>query len=88
MVRNLDWTAPAKLFFWPAENGSEEEAIYDTLRDAVRAAREGDGGSAWIITESGSILNPRMIAVLVEEQAEERRRRRPTFNPFAWARAA
>lgn len=87
MVRNLDWAAPAKLFFWPAENGSEEEAIYATLGDAIRAAREGEFGSAWIITESGSILNPRMIAALVEEQAAQRRRR-PTFNPFAWAKAA
>lgn len=88
MVRDVDWKAPAKLFFWPAENGSEEEAIYGTLGDAIRAAREGECGSAWIITESGSILNPRMIAALVEEQAEQRRRRRPTFNPFAWAKAA
>ena len=88
MVRDLDWTAPAKLFFWPAENGSEEEAIYDTLADAVRAAREGECGAAWIVTEGGAILNPRMIAALVEERAEQRRRRRPAFNPFAWAKAA
>lgn len=88
MVRDVDWNAPAKLFFWPAENGSEEEAIYDTLGDAIQASREGESGVAWIITESGSILNPRMIAVLIEEQAEQRRRRRSTFNPFAWAKAA
>jgi hypothetical protein len=61
MARTYDWTAPAKLFFWPADNGADEEVVYPTLASALRAAAEGDAASAWIITQEGDILNPKMI---------------------------
>lgn len=87
MARKYDWAAPAKLFFWPAEDGSEEEAVYATLDDALKAAGEGDSAHAWIITRDGEILNPRLIETLCEELAERRRGRRAR-SLFAWARAA
>lgn len=89
MARSFNWAAPAKLFFWPADDGSEEEAVYSTLDDALRAAGEGDTDHAWIITEAGEILNPRVIATLREELEERRRARRsPSRGLFGWARAA
>jgi hypothetical protein len=89
MARNYDWKAPAKLFFWPAEDGSEEEAVYPTLRDALRAAGEGEVGSAWIITRDGDILNPRLIATLLEDLERPRRAKKQASFPFlGWARAA
>ena len=89
MACRYDWAAPAKLFFWPAEDGSEEEAIYATLDDALRAAGEGEGEHAWIITQDGDILNPRVIAALREELAERRRgRASKRFSLLGWARAA
>lgn len=86
-MARYDWAAPAKLFFWPADDGSEEEAVYPTLDDALRAAGEGDREHAWIITQDGDILNPRMIEALREELAE-RRRGRKARSLFGWARAA
>lgn len=88
-MSRYNWAAPAKLFFWPADDGSEEEALYPTLDDALRAAGEGDADHAWIITQDGDILNPRMIETLREELAERRRghRARPR-GLFGWARAA
>ncbi len=86
-----DWAAPARLFFWPAEDGSEEEATYPTLDDALRAAGEGEGTHAWIITEAGDILNPRIIQALRDELAERgrgRARRSVGLALFGWARAA
>lgn len=84
-----DWAAPAKLFFWPAEDGSEEEAVYATLDDALRAAGEGDLDHAWIVTERGDILNPRIIAALRDELAQRRLGRRTGGRSlFGWARAA
>lgn len=76
MTRSVDWSAPAKLFFWPAEDGAEEEVVYPTLQDAVRAAAEGEAANAWIITQDGSILNPKMIAELRLEMGPRRRERR------------
>lgn len=61
MARSFDFAAPAKLFHWPAEDGADEEVVYPTLVDAVRAAAEGDAHTAWIITQEGDILNPKMI---------------------------
>lgn len=89
MARSFNWAAPAKLFFWPAEDGSEEEAVYATLDDALKAAGEGDMAHAWIITEAGEILNPRVIQTLRDELEERRQRRRPASRGFfGWARAA
>lgn len=90
MRQRYDWAAPAKLFFWPAEDGSEEEAVYPTLDDALRAAGEGDGDHAWIVTRDGDILNPRVIATLREELAARRQggRRAHPLALFGWARAA
>ncbi|WP_375460999.1 hypothetical protein [uncultured Enterovirga sp.] len=89
MALKYDWAAPAKLFFWPAEDGSEEECVYPTLDDALKAAGEGDADHAWIITRDGDILNPRVIATLREELAERRRRKRDKpFSFLGWARAA
>ena len=73
MPRSHDWSAPAKLFFWPAEDGADEEVVYPTLSDAIRAAEEGDAATAWIITQDGSILNPKMIAEMRLERAPRRR---------------
>ena len=85
-----DWAAPAKLFFWPAEDGSEEEAIYPLLDDALRAAGEGDVEHAWIITERGDILNPRVIEALRDELATRKlgRRGATARSLFGRARAA
>lgn len=89
MIRRYDWAAPAKLFFWPAEDGSEEEAVYPTLDDALRAAGEGDSEYAWIVTRDGDILNPRVIQALREELATRREARRTGPLAFlARARAA
>lgn len=89
MKLTYDWAAPAKLFFWPAEDGSEEEAVYATLDDALKAAGEGDGDHAWIITRDGDILNPRVIATLREQLEERRQRKRDrSFSFLGWARAA
>lgn len=89
MARSYDWAAPAKLFFWPAEDGSEEEAVHARLDDALRAAGEGDSAHAWIVTEGGDILNPRVIELLREELAARRRGRRlGALSLFGWARAA
>ena len=75
MTRMYDFKAPAKLFHWPAEDGAEEEAVYPTLHDALRAAAEGDLASAWIITQSGEILNPRVVAELRLDLTPRRERR-------------
>ena len=86
MTRRYDWSAPAKLYFWPAEDGADEEAVYPSLTDALRAAGEGDLDCAWIITQDGDILNPRMIELLREDLRPPRRVARTGL--FAWARAA
>jgi hypothetical protein len=89
MARSYDWAAPAKLFFWPADDGSEEEALYPTLDDALRAAGEGDSAHAWIVTRDGDILNPRVVAAMREELDLRRRGRRAGARSiFSWARAA
>lgn len=89
MARSYDWAAPAKLFFWPAEDGSEEEALYTTLDDALRAAGEGDSAHAWIVTRDGDILNPRIVAALRDELAVRRSGRRAgSLSLFGWKRAA
>ena len=89
MNRTLEWDAPAKLFFWPAAEGADEDALYPTLTAALRAADEGDLATAWIIAQNGDILTPRTIAALREmPRAGERKRR---LNPMAflpWAKAA
>ena len=75
MPRMYDFKAPAKLFHWPADDGADEEAVYPTLQDALRAAAEGELANAWIITASGDILNPRIIAELrLETSAGPQRR--------------
>lgn len=88
MPRSYNWSAPAKLFFWPADDGSDEEVVYPTLRDALRAAAEGEGEAknAWIITEDGDILNPKMV----EEARLDAPPRRASARSglFGWARAA
>lgn len=89
MARHFEWDAPAKLFFWPAPEGGEEDAVYPTLTDALRAAGEGDLACAWIVAQNGDILTPRMIEVLRDQPAPSDRRRR--LNPMSllgWARAA
>jgi hypothetical protein len=75
MPRMYDFRAPAKLFHWPADDGADEEAVYPTLQDALRAAAEGELANAWIITASGDILNPRIIAELRLETATTRQHR-------------
>jgi hypothetical protein len=75
MPRMYDFKAPAKLFHWPADDGGDEEAVYPTLQDALRAAAEGELANAWIITASGDILNPRIIAELRLETATRRQHR-------------
>jgi hypothetical protein len=88
-MRTYEWEAPAKLFFWPAAEGGDEDAVYPTLHDAMQAAREGDADTAWIITRDGDILSPRLIASLREELAEiGHRRRSGPRSFFNWARAA
>lgn len=88
-MRKFDWAAPAKLFFWPADDGSEEEAVYQTLDDALRAAGEGDAEHAWIITQAGEILNPRMIEALREDlEARRQKKRVKGYSLLGWARAA
>ena len=88
-MRTYEWEAPAKLFFWPAVEGGDEDAVYPTLHDAMQAASEGDADTAWIITRDGDILNPRVIATLREELAERRSRKRSKpFSLLGWARAA
>jgi hypothetical protein len=87
MTRNFDWSAPAQLFFWPAAQGGDEHVVYPTLSDAVQAAGEGDGPAAWIITQNGEILPPRLIETLRRERPWASRGRRPTAL-FPWARAA
>ena len=88
-MRTYEWEAPAKLFFWPAVEGGDEDAVYPTLHDALQAAREGDAETAWIITRNGDILSPRLIASLREELAEVGHRRRSGARSFfSWARAA
>jgi uncharacterized protein YidB (DUF937 family) len=62
--------------------------VYPSLIDALRAAGEGDAEKAWIVTEAGHILNPRIIAALREENLAQRRQKRVALNPFTWARAA
>ena len=87
MAQGVEWSAPAKLFFWPAADGAEEDVVYATLWDALQAAGEGDLASAWIITQSGSILTPRLIQSLREEPAPRNRRNRAAAF-FSWARTA
>lgn len=86
MARGYDWTAPAKLFFWPAPDGAEEDDLYPTLHDALAAAAEGEIDAAWIVTEAGDILSPRLIASLREEARQHRAA--PSRSFFGWARAA
>ena len=88
MTSRYDWAAPAKLFFWPADDGSQEEAVYPMLDDALRAAGEGDITHAWIVTRDGDILNPRIVAILRDELAERARGRKAKRSVFSWARAA
>lgn len=85
MARSFEWNAPAKLFFWPCDNGGDEEVVYPTLVDALRAAGEGDIDTAWIITQSGDILNPRLID---EIRFEVPRQRPRTRSLLGWSRAA
>ncbi len=84
MTRTYDLAAPAKLFHWPADDGSDEEVVYPTLRDALRAATEGESSSAWIITQEGDILNPKMIAEIRLDLKPQRQTRRAGL--FGWAR--
>ncbi len=88
-MRTYEWDAPAKLFFWPAGDGWDEEAVYPSLRDALLAASEGEEHAAWIVTRNGDIISPRLIAELREEM-EASGRRRPVMSRsfFTWARAA
>lgn len=88
MTRCPDWDAPAKLFFWPAAEGADEDALYPTLADALRAAGEGDLEVAWIIAQNGDILTPRMIAALRDRPAAPARRRFDPMSLLGWARAA
>ena len=89
MTRAFDWSAPAKLFHWPAIDGSEDGDVYATLWDALHAAGEGDLGSAWIVTQNGDILSPRLVASLREEPLPRPRRREAVGRSlFAWKRAA
>ena len=89
-MRTYEWEAPAKLFFWPAGDGWDEDAVYPTLCDALQAASEGDPETAWIITRNGDILSPRLITSLREELDGAQRHRRPSGarSFFGWARAA
>ncbi|NNM73464.1 hypothetical protein [Enterovirga aerilata] len=88
-MRTYEWDAPAKLFFWPAGDGWDEEAVYPTLHDALQAASEGASEAAWIVTRNGDIISPRLIAHLREEIEEAARRRpAPSRSLFGWARAA
>jgi len=88
-MRTYEWEAPAKLFFWPAVEGGDEDAVYPTLHDAMQAASEGDADTAWIITRDGDILSPRLIASLREDlDAVQRRRPSGPRSFFGWARAA
>ena len=87
MPRSHDWNAPAKLFFWPAEDGAEEETLYPTLHAALRAAEEGELANAWIITQEGSILNPKMIHEMRLDMAPRRRERRGPLALFSRSRA-
>ncbi|MGA0598776.1 hypothetical protein [Enterovirga sp. CN4-39] len=88
-MRTYDWDAPAKLFFWPAGNGWDEEATYPTLADALQAAAEGEPSTAWIITQDGDIIPPRRIADLRAEMDSMPRGRGSIARAFLpWARAA
>jgi len=88
-MRTYEWEAPAKLFFWPAVEGGDEDAVYPTLHAALQAASEGEPETAWIITRNGDIISPRLIASLREELAEAGHRRRSGPRSFfGWARAA
>jgi hypothetical protein len=89
-MRTYEWDAPAKLFFWPAGDGWDEEAVYPTLHGALQAADEGDPSTAWIITQNGDILSPRLVASLREEIEAVQPRRAPAARSlfFGWARAA
>jgi hypothetical protein len=89
MTRMYDLKAPAKLFYWPAEDGAEEEAVYPTLQDALRAAAEGDLASAWIVTQAGDILNPRVIAELrLDIVSRGRERRSGPLGFLGWSAQA
>lgn len=88
MADKFEWSAPAKLFYWPAIEGSDEDAVYANLWDALKAAGEGDLSSAWIITQSGNILTPRHIVSLRETPAPRESRRRNAASLFGWMRAA
>ena len=89
-MRTYEWDAPAKLFFWPAADGWDEDAVYPTLSDALEAAAEGDVETAWIITRNGDIISPKLIMALREELDVAQRRRTvlPRSLFFGWARAA
>lgn len=87
-MRTFDWDAPAKLFFWPAADGWDEEAVYPSLHAALRAADEGDPAIAWIVTRDGDIISPRLIRSLREERADAGRQRRSPMSLFGWKRAA
>jgi hypothetical protein len=87
MRRQYEWDAPAKLFFWPAADGADEDAIYPTLWAALQAATEGDGDTAWIVTQAGDILSPKLIRALRDE-VPSRRSRVSARSLFSWARAA
>lgn len=87
-MRFFDWAAPAKLFFWPAADGWDEEAVYPTLHAALSAAGEGDLATAWIVTRDGDIISPLLVKALREEAAATARTRRPAMSLLGWKRAA
>lgn len=87
MRRQYEWDAPAKLFFWPAADGADEDAVYPTLWAALQAAAEGGSETAWIVTQAGDILSPRLIESLRDE-VPGKRSRNAGRSLFSWARAA
>lgn len=88
MADKFEWDAPAKLFYWPAVDGSDEDAVYANLWDALQAAGEGELSGAWIITQSGNILTPRHIQSLREQPAPRHVKRSVGQSLFGWMRAA
>ncbi len=89
MPRFCEWTQPARLFFWPGFEGSEEGETYPNLWDALAAAAEGDAATAWIVTQEGRILSPRAIREMrADPQPRPGRRETPARPFFSWKRAA
>ena len=89
MQRICEWTQPARLFFWPGPDGSEEGETYPNLWDALAAAADGEPSAAWIVTQSGDILSPRAICEMRADPQPRPRRREAAARPFfSWKRAA